>query len=67
MLEVKEKIMVVSSLDFYKEIESSDDIIISNLKNDIFNKASECAVVMFTENGMTHILKNRYGSTGSVV
>lgn len=61
------EVMLVSERDFYKEIETSDDVKYSNLKNDIKVEAENSDIIMYISNGNTIILKNRYGSDGVVV
>lgn len=61
------EVMLVSERDFYKEIETSDDVEYSNLKNDIKVEAENSDIIMYISNGNTIIIKNRYGSDGVVV
>lgn len=67
MLYKKTKILMVSEDDFYKEIETSDDVEFGNLNNSVRKKAKTADIVMYKANDITIILKNRYGGIGAVV
>lgn len=61
------KLLMVSENDFYKEIETSDDIKLSNLKNPVYDKSQKADIVIFQSNHSTVVMRNRYGGIGQVV
>lgn len=67
MLYQKCKVLMVSERDFYKELETSEDIKLSNLKNDIEMKADAAEIVMYKGNDLTYVMKNKFGSVGAVI
>lgn len=67
MLKQKVTLVMVSYDDFYKEIETGDDVQLSNLKNDVRKIAEKADIVMFQSQHSAVVMKNRFGGEGQVI
>lgn len=67
MLKQKTNLLVVSEDAFRREINSSMDVKLDNLKHSEYDEAKKADIVMYQSNNMTILMKNRYGSEGMVV